>query len=55
MKSGHRFTVSRGIGYVAQIEVFEVQAKQAAGRVNPSVSKGPVRAGDDATSTMAPR
>lgn len=47
VKNGFRYTVSRGAGFVATIEITNVNAKQASGRVLTGMSKSPVQPGDD--------
>ncbi len=49
VKTGYRFTISRGSTYVSQIEITHVEAKQSAGRTITVLRKSPVREGDDAT------
>lgn len=47
VKNGFRYTVSRGASFVATIEITNVMAKSAAGRVLNGMSKSPVQPGDD--------
>ncbi len=47
VKNGFRYTISRGATYVATIEITNVMAKSAAGRVLNGLSKSPVQPGDD--------
>lgn len=47
VKTGFKYTVSRGSSFVAQIQITNVQTKSAAGRVLNGLSKTPVRPGDD--------
>ena len=47
VKNGFRYTISRGAAYVATIEITNVMAKSAAGRVLNGLSKSPVQPGDD--------
>ena len=48
VKEGFKYTLSRGNQYVATVQITNVQAKQAAGKVLTGMSKSPVQAGDDA-------
>jgi len=48
VKEGYKYTVSRGNQYVATVQITNVQAKQAAGKVLTGMSKSPVQPGDDA-------
>jgi predicted nucleic acid-binding Zn-ribbon protein len=47
VKEGFRYTLSRGTNYVATIQITNVQAKQAAGKVMSGMSKSAVAPGDD--------
>jgi hypothetical protein len=46
VKPGFRYTVSRGIQYVAMIEIMDVQAKVSAGRSIKSLQKTDIQVGD---------
>ena len=50
VKRGFRLTISRGQKFVGELEITRVEAKQAAGRVNPTLSAGPIQRGDRVTS-----